>query len=109
MTDIEVELTPVAKAIAERDWSVESLVSKVKFELSEMLADEDGLDSLEDLMFHTVWKDGPDVAFSVVPAGGNKVLVDHTSYRVVGKPLESGPFAGLSVQMPTSVDEEDLD
>lgn len=103
--EIEVVLTPAARAIAERDWSVESLTAKVRAELHELL--EGGLGELEDMMFHTVWQNSSrdENIYTVVPKGPATVTVYADSYVEAETELNAGPFKGMRVMVPSSVDD----
>lgn len=105
---MDVVLTPMAKVMAEKMASVETLVAMVKVELQELL--ESGLPSVDVLFFHTVFlrQGETEEAFLVKPIGNGNVRVDYASYEPAFE-VKEGPLEGQVISIPMADGRDDVD
>jgi hypothetical protein len=92
-----IVFTDLAKALATRNGSLTALEERVRGEIAEMV--EDGLESFEDLMFHTIeMPDGQEYICSPAQEQGETILrVDTCTREEIAQSGDEGKPISLPV------------
>jgi hypothetical protein len=99
MTPYKIKFTYMARDFAEaKCGGVAAVTEQVRGEIGEML--NDGMESINSLMFHVVTVNDTDFICSPSPNGDNTLLVDTASYSDLDDPLKDGPFKGMKISVP---------